>query len=198
MQSLIRKSKRRSKPSATTVPTWETIRPRASRVIAAYLRHWGFRDPQLIAELCSRWTSDDDAAIATQPGLTPAAAEKAMIERAIAELDGWLDRLTKHAGAASNEVAALRGLVALETQANIDSSMQAAEAIDGLPVLPAELLRSLPQHALPRAGFTFMPEQSLGDLPAVLRPRSWLKVFEPVSSAMTRMIGLARSGGSPQ
>jgi len=133
---------------------------RAERLAAEYLRQWGLRDPQTIAALSRRWVDTVDPALLSEPA-SLRELYQAVIRRAMADMDEWLDHLAHDFSAGPRDARSRRGLLAVEVQTVIDHC-PAVLLHDG--PLPPELLDQLACAAgsvVPANRPSYMPTQSL-------------------------------------
>lgn len=145
---------------------------RAQRVLAEYLRQWGLRDPAVIAAHCRRWVQQAAERIAA--GSERAAAlDRLAIELAIAEIDGWLDHLSKLASTHAGDAHARRGLLAVEMQMLADRYSGVLLSRDGLPSSLMQHLRHAARPIVPPVHRVPMRPQPMGELPWLLSPQRW-------------------------
>ena len=165
-------------------------RARAGRVLAEYLRCWGLRDPQMIANLCRQWTEAPRPIDVNQQ--TSAAVEAAIIAHGMQQMNAWLDRMTRMAGATNAELPAARGLVALELQSRIDTFPEALVDRQAIDSNDLSSLHDCSQPVVPPTFFVSMPEQPLGELPAALQSKAWSRLLDLPSGMLARAFGLLR------
>lgn len=134
---------------------------RAERLVAEYLRVWGMRDPRTISTLSRHWVQNADFATSMDQNTSINDVYRAVMQRVIADIEQWLDRLASEVFPGSRDAHSRRGLLAVELQTIIDQC-PAVLLHDG--PLPAEMLEQLATAAVPvvPAGSpTHMPTQSL-------------------------------------
>jgi hypothetical protein len=164
---------------------------RAERLVAEYLRMWGLRDPQTVATLSRRWvrSAGADSAIASG-SLTE--LYRAIMRRAIGEMQKWLDRLTGEVCSGSHETRSRRGLLAIELQAIVD---QYPAALLGDGSLPGPLLARLASAALPVVPVchpTHMPTQSLEAVSSSAYFSRWNQAWTCLGHRLRRTVSFAR------
>ena len=143
-------------------------------MLAEYLRHWGLRDPMVIAAHCRRWIAlarvdahDDEDAIA-----------RVAFEHARRDIDRWLDHLALRISATAKEAEARRGLVAIVVRNIVDDH---AEAFLNCDTVPQTLLDRITERAwsvVPIVGQQAqMAGPPLGKLPAILQPQQMARAL---------------------
>ncbi len=99
------------------------LQARAQRLAAEYLRMWGLRDPQAIADRSRIWVDQcDDSPVGGADELPLAEVYRTVMQRATSDMDGWLDHLALAAGIDAVDSASRRGLLAMEVQSLIDEN----------------------------------------------------------------------------
>lgn len=160
------------------------LESRIQRLLADYLRAWGLRDPQVIAERCRIWSSECLAAIPAPERSTPAALHAA-IALASREMESWLDQLAGQLARSGAELASRRGLLATQLQAVIDRYAPALLDED-LPAGLLEELRDAARPAVPVTCPTAMPPQPLGSVAPLLRWKWWTQPLRKWSRIVPR------------
>ncbi|HEY2147133.1 MAG TPA: glycosyltransferase, partial [Pirellulales bacterium] len=177
------RSKPRSSPSRAVRADESDLGPkaRAQRLLAEYLRVWGLRDPQVIAEQTRLWvdqTAADDSAEAA-----PAEFYRKVVRRAVGDMDERLDHLTRSACSDGEAVASQRGLVALEFQSLIDKNPTALLNGGPLDERLHDRFRAAVHPVVPKASPTPMPVQAICEGGAGSRLAGWRRLMSAVICA---------------
>jgi hypothetical protein len=163
---------------------------KATRLLAEYLRHWGLRDPIVIAAHCRRWIAlarvdahDNEDGIA-----------RMALEHARRDIERWIDCLALRISATAKEAESRRGLVAIAVRGIVDDH---AEAFLNCDHVPQTLVDRLAERAWPVVPIVGQQAQMagppLGKLPALLQPRKWRRAVTRLTSAVLVFAGFQRS-----
>src|SRR5258708_38857237 len=89
---------RRLSENQSAKETGISIQSRAQRLLAEYLRMWGLRDPQAIAEQTARWSSqcNDISSDAAAPSSLTDCYRRVM-RGAMSDIENWVDQLASSA-----------------------------------------------------------------------------------------------------
>lgn len=146
---------------------------RAQRVLAEYLRQWGLREPTTIAVHCRRWVRQAVESVGAEAASRPSLVYRTAIERAISDIDKWLDHLAMLACDTPDEASRRRGLLALEMQALVDRYPHAILRYHALPVALIEHLRRVTRVPVPEQRPRRMRPQPLARSALGLVWRRW-------------------------
>ncbi len=166
---------------------------RAQRLVAEYLRMWGLRDPQAIADRSRIWVDQCDDSPSGGPD-EPSLAEvyRTVMQRATNDMDRWLDHLALAAGIDAEDSASRRGLLAMEVQSLIDENPAALLEQEAPPARLLAQLQDAAHPVVPKKSPAHMPTQSLGELPDVARLDWWRRAISGTAAAAGRLISLAK------
>ena len=173
----------RRPPIQTAKATHDTpnLEPRAERLVAEYLRVWGLRDPQSIATLSRRWVrSALDESPSLDSGSSLTEVYRAVMQRAIADMEQWLHHLTDELCNCPRDARSRRGLLAIELQTVIDHFP--AAMLDERPLSPSlrERLASAARPVVPDFSPTHMPTQSLDAVPTAQYFSAWRQAWKQI------------------
>ena len=134
---------------------------RAERLLAEYLRVWGFRDPQIIAVLAKQWVRRASEATGTD-AQEPSRCDlyRAALGHATRLMTHRVNQISRHRAKTEYDAHSRRGLLAIELRSLIDEFPR--ELVNGdIPETVLDRLTLTSQRVVPPMRRTTMPVQSL-------------------------------------
>ncbi len=161
---------------------------RGQRVLAEYLRAWGLRDPQAIADYCRRMTEECVASSNSDGDRSPGKLDRQLMRAAMADLNRGLDRVTTCVCRDDAEIAARRGPLAVKLQSLLDERPELLVGDSRPSIAEADELRRVSAAAVPPPSTQDMPEQPLSDSGSTAKPSWWLRRLIAVLATTARLL----------